>query len=399
MTNKIKTVAIEEIKHPERFLNEPLLTKEEVKSAIDLAMEQLRVNMEYFKEEFPTPATFDNIYPKMDNTEWTNGFWTGELWLGYEYTNEEAMKKLAQANDRSFLDRVKKRIELDHHDLGFLYTPSCMAEYKLLHTPEAKEASILAADKLIERYQEVGGFIQAWGELGKPEHYRLIIDCLLNIQLLFWASEQTGDPKYAQMATQHFYTSANNVIRDDASAFHTFYFDPKTGEPLKGVTRQGYSDDSAWARGQAWGIYGIPLTYRFVKDEDCFGLFKGMTNYFLNRLPKDHVSYWDLIFGDGSGHSRDSSATATAVCGMHEMLKHLPEVDSDKLTYKYAMHAMLRSLIDNYANREIKLGRPLLLHGVYSWHSGKGVDEGNIWGDYYYLEALIRFYKDWELYW
>lgn len=399
MTNKIKTVAIEEIKNPERFLNQPLLTKEEVKAAIDLAMEQLHVNMEYFKEEFPTPATFDNIYPKMDNTEWTNGFWTGELWLGYEYTNEEAMKKLAQANDRSFLDRVKRRIELDHHDLGFLYTPSCMAEYKLLHTPEAKEASILAADKLIERYQEVGGFIQAWGELGKPEHYRLIIDCLLNIQLLFWASEQTGDPKYAQMATQHFYTSANNVIRDDASAFHTFYFDPKTGEPVKGVTRQGYSDDSAWARGQAWGIYGIPLTYRFVKDEDCFGLFKGMTNYFLNRLPKDHVSYWDLIFGDGSGHSRDSSATATAVCGIHEVLKHLPEVDSDKLTYKYAMHAMLRSLIDNYANREIKPGRPLLLHGVYSWHSGKGVDEGNIWGDYYYLEALIRFYKDWELYW
>lgn len=399
MTNKIKTVAIEEIKNPEHFLDQPLLTKAEVKAAIDLAMEQLRVNMAYFKDEFPTPATFDNLYPKMDNTEWTNGFWTGELWLGYEYTNEEAMKELAQANDRSFLDRVEKRIELDHHDLGFLYTPSCMAEYKLLHTPEARKAAILAADKLIERYQEVGGFIQAWGELGKPEHYRLIIDCLLNIQLLFWASEQTGDPKYAQMATQHFYTSANNVIRDDASAFHTFYFDPKTGEPLKGVTRQGYSDDSAWARGQAWGIYGIPLTYRFVKDEDCFGLFKGMTNYFLNRLPKDHVSYWDLIFGDGSGHSRDSSATATAVCGMHEMLKHLPEVDSDKLTYKYAMHAMLRSLIDNYANREIKPGRPLLLHGVYSWHSGKGVDEGNIWGDYYYLEALIRFYKDWELYW
>ena len=399
MTNIIKTVAIEEIKNPERFLDQPLLTKAEVKAAIDLAMEQLRVNMAYFKDEFPTPATFDNLYPKMDNTEWTNGFWTGELWLGYEYTNEEAMKQLAQANDRSFLDRVEKRIELDHHDLGFLYTPSCMAEYKLLHTPEARKAAILAADKLIERYQEVGGFIQAWGELGKPEHYRLIIDCLLNIQLLFWASEQTGDPKYAQMATQHFYTSANNVIRDDASAFHTFYFDPKTGEPLKGVTRQGYSDDSAWARGQAWGIYGIPLTYRFVKDEDCFGLFKGMTNYFLNRLPKDHVSYWDLIFGDGSGHSRDSSATATAVCGMHEMLKHLPEVDRDKLTYKYAMHAMLRSLIDNYANREIKPGRPLLLHGVYSWHSGKGVDEGNIWGDYYYLEALIRFYKDWELYW
>lgn len=170
-------------------------------------------------------------------------------------------------------------------------------------------------------------------------------------------------------------------------------------QPFKGVTRQGYSDDSCWARGQSWGVYGIPLTYRHLKDESCFDLFKGVTNYFLNRLPKDHVSYWDLIFNDGSAQSRDSSATAIAVCGIHEMLKHLPEVDADKDIYKHAMHAMLRSLIEHYANDQFTPGGTSLLHGVYSWHSGKGVDEGNIWGDYYYLEALIRFYKDWNLYW
>lgn len=395
----IKKVNIETIERPERFLNTPLLTKAEVEAAIEKALKQVYVNMGYFGEDYPTPATFDNIYRVMDNTEWTNAFWTGCLWLAYEYSQDEKIKDLAHKNVLSFLERVNNRVELDHHDLGFLYTPSCMAEYRINGDEKALEASIKAADKLIERYQEKGGFIQAWGELGHKDHYRLIIDCLLNIQLLFFASEQTGDPKYKEIAENHFYASANNVVRDDASAFHTFYFDPETGEPVKGVTRQGFSDDSAWARGQAWGIYGIPLSYRKMKDEQQINLFKGMTNYFLNRLPEDKVSYWDLIFGDGSGHARDSSATATAVCGIHEMLKYLPEVDEDKLTYKYAMHAMLRSLIENYTNDEFVEGRPLLLHGVYSWHSGKGVDEGNIWGDYYYLEALLRFYKDWELYW
>lgn len=256
----IKKINIEKIKNPQRFMDVPLLTKEEVKSAIDEAVKQIRINMDYFKENFPTPATKDNIYPIMDNTEWTNGFWTGDLWLAYEYTKDEKIKDLAHKNVLSFLKRINKRVELDHHDLGFLYTPSCMAEYKINGSKEALEASIKAADKLIERYQEKGGFIQAWGELGEKEHYRLIIDCMLNIQLLFFAYEQTGDKKYYDIATNHFYASVNNVIRDDASSFHTFYFDPLTGEPLKGVTRQGYSDDSCWARGQSWGVYGIPLS-------------------------------------------------------------------------------------------------------------------------------------------
>ncbi|WP_159795185.1 glycoside hydrolase family 88 protein [Streptococcus halichoeri] len=399
MSSRIRKVAIEKIECPERFLNNALLTREEVEKAIERALKQLYLNMGYFDNRFPTPATFDNHYKVMDNTEWTNGFWTGCLWLAYEYTGDVAIKAMAHKQVLSFLERVNQKIELDHHDLGFLYSPSCMAEYRINGNEQALDAALKAADKLMERYQVKGKFIQAWGELGQKDHYRLIIDCLLNIQLLFFASEQTGEVRYKEVASKHFYTSANTVIREDASAYHTYYFDPETGAPLKGVTRQGYSDDSAWARGQAWGVYGIPLSYRKMRDDDQIALFKGMTNYFLNRLPADNVSYWDLIFNDDSAQSRDSSATAIAICGMHEMLKYLPEVDADKETYKYAMHTMLRSLIDKYANTEYQAGRPLLLHGVYSWHSGKGVDEGNIWGDYYYLEALMRFYKDWDLYW
>ena len=397
--NVIKKIHVEPINRKAEYEAAGFLTREEVTAAMDRVADQVRCNMEYFGTRFPSSATRNQTYGVIDNIEWTDGFWTGLLWLCYEYTGDDAFKNLALKNVDSFLNRVKKRIELDHHDLGFLYSLSCVAGYKLTGSAEGRKAGLLAADKLMERFQEKGGFIQAWGELGARDNYRLIIDCLLNIPLLHWAFLETGKPVYRNAAMRHYEAACNNVIRDDASAYHTFYFDPETGEPLKGVTRQGYSDDSAWARGQAWGIYGIPLNYRYVKDDSAFNLFKGMTNYFLNRLPEDEVCYWDLIFTDGSNQSRDSSAAAIGVCGIHEMLKYLPEVESDKNTYRHAMHCILRSLMERYTAPEIKPGNPVLLHGVYSWHSGKGVDEGNIWGDYYYMEALMRFYKDWNLYW
>ena len=397
--NVIKKIHVEPINRKAEYEAAGFLTREEVTAAMDRVADQVRCNMEYFGTRFPSSATRNQTYGVIDNIEWTDGFWTGLLWLCYEYTGDDAFKNLALKNVDSFLNRVEKRIELDHHDLGFLYSLSCVAGYKLTGSAEGRKAGLLAADKLMERFQEKGGFIQAWGELGARDNYRLIIDCLLNIPLLHWAFLETGKPVYRNAAMRHYEAACNNVIRDDASAYHTFYFDPETGEPLKGVTRQGYSDDSAWARGQAWGIYGIPLNYRYVKDDSAFNLFKGMTNYFLNRLPEDEVCYWDLIFTDGSNQSRDSSAAAIGVCGIHEMLKYLPEVESDKDTYRHAMHCILRSLMERYTAPEIKPGNPVLLHGVYSWHSGKGVDEGNIWGDYYYMEALMRFYKDWNLYW
>ena len=397
--NVIKKIHVEPINRKAEYEAAGFLTREEVTAAMDRVADQVRCNMEYFGTRFPSSATRNQTYGVIDNIEWTDGFWTGLLWLCYEYTGDDAFKNLALKNVDSFLNRVEKRIELDHHDLGFLYSLSCVAGYKLTGSAEGRRAGLLAADKLMERFQEKGGFIQAWGELGARDNYRLIIDCLLNIPLLHWASLETGNPVYRNAALRHYEAACNNVIRDDASAYHTFYFDPETGEPLKGVTRQGYSDDSAWARGQAWGIYGIPLNYRYVKDDSAFILFKGMTNYFLNRLPEDEVCYWDLIFTDGSEQPRDSSAAAIGVCGIHEMLKYLPEVEPDKDTYRHAMHCILRSLMERYTAPETKAGNPVLLHGVYSWHSGKGVDEGNIWGDYYYMEALMRFYKDWNLYW
>lgn len=395
----MRKINIENIKEPNRFLSKSLLTKKEVETSIERAISIIEKNIDKYGDDFPAPATKNNQYEIIDNIEWTNGFWTGMLWLAYEYTKNDKFKKAAEKNVQSFKERVDKGVELDHHDLGFLYSLSCVSAYKVVGSEVGKEAALKAAERLTGRYQEKGQFIQAWGQLGAKDNYRLIIDCLLNIPLLYWANEQTGDEKYYNIAYNHYKTACGCVIREDASTHHTYYFDPETGKPIKGVTRQGYSDTSSWARGQAWGVYGIPLTYKYVKDIEAVDLYKSVLNYFLNRLPKDNVCYWDLIFKDEDNQSRDSSAAAIAVCGIHEMNKYLPETEENKEVYKYAMHTILRSLMENYTPKEDQNSDAILLHGVYSWHSGKGVDEGNIWGDYYYLEALIRFYKDWELYW
>ncbi|MGX7419965.1 glycoside hydrolase family 88 protein [Carnobacterium gallinarum] len=395
----MKQLTHEALQASERYLNNGLISKEKIDQAIQTCLLKVDANITKLGELYPTPATQNNAYQPIQNIEWTNGFWTGMLWLCYEYTEDEKYKNLAEKNVSSFLGRIQETIEVEHHDLGFLYSLSCVSAYKLTGNGDAKKAALLAADKLLERYQEKGEFIQAWGELGKKDNYRLIVDCLLNIPLLYWAAEITGEAHYRSAAEKHYQTTITYAIREDASAYHTYYFDPATGEPLEGKTRQGYSDDSSWARGQSWLIYGIALNQAYHQTTEETFLFESVTNYFLNRLPKDFVSYWDLIFDDDSEQSKDSSATAIAVCGMNLMDNFLPESNQHKLIYKYAQHAMLASLIDHYTESKTDGISALINEGVYSWHSGKGVNEGNIWGDYFYLEALIRFKKDWKMYW
>ena len=207
--------------------------------------------------------------------------------------------------------------------MGFVFIPSCVAAYKLEGNEQAKEAAIKAAEHLCTRYHDKGKFIQAWGNVNDPNAYRLIVDCLLNIPLLYWAAEVTGDKRFDEIAYQHFKTTIEVCCREDASTFHTYYFDVETGLPKKGVTAQGASDDSAWARGQTWGIYGPMLTYIYKKDEKALQTFKATTNYFLNHLPEDYIAYWDLQYTDGDGEPKDSSAAAIALCGILEGIKHM----------------------------------------------------------------------------
>jgi len=394
----MKNIIDEGIKDMKKFETAPVLTQEQLKDAFHQALKKIDENLETFTYKFPASASKNNVYPAVDNTDWTSSFWTGMLWLAYEMTGDEKYRKVAEIHLDSFKERIEEGKHIDTHDLGFLYSLSCVAAYKPTGNEDAKETALKAANHLIGRYKEKGEFIQAWGSIHDPKNYRLIIDCCMNLPLLYWASEVTGDMKYHEIAYKHLKTAMATVIREDASTYHTFYFDPDTGAPLKGVTHQGYSDDSCWSRGQAWGIYGLPLSYVYTKDKEIIEVYKKITNYFLNRLPEDYIPYWDLIFTSGD-EPRDSSAATIAVCGMLEMDQWLDEKDPMKKIYSNAVQLILKSLMDNYTTKDMPESNGLLLHAVYGKPQGNGVDECNIWGDYYYMEALVRLMKDWKRYW
>lgn len=391
------------------FEDMPCITDGEVNHALDFSGEQVVRNLPVFTHKFQKAYSEGNFYQPVDNDDWTNGFWTGEIWLSYEHALEkggkdaQSLKEAGQIQVESFLHRINHKIMVDHHDMGFLYSPSCVAAYKLTGNEKAKEAAIKAADQLISRYHPVGEFIQAWGPMNAPENYRLIIDCLLNLPLLYWASEETGDDKYREIAEKHIHTAVKNVVREDYSTWHTFFFDMKTGAPDHGATCQGYRDGSAWARGQAWGVYGCALAYKYTKREEYIDLFRHVTQYYLEHLPKDMVPFWDLEFTDGDDQPRDSSSASIAACGMLEMIKYMDEKEA--AIYKKYAKQIMKSLYDNYAVKNPEESNGLVLHSTYSNHSPYntcnhcGVDECNIWGDYFYMEALTRLHKDWKLYW
>lgn len=371
------------------------MEKRKIKEAFDRAQEIVKRHMPEFEGGFPAPASQNNWYRKIDNIDWTAGFYTGMLWMFYEEGGDEAFRRAAQTHVQSFDQRIEKRIWVDHHDMGFIYSPSCVAAYRLTGDGEARKTALKAADNLRSRFQEKGQFIQAWGLIGDPGEYRLIIDCLLNLPLLYWASEETGDGSYRQVALAHLKTAMSVLVREVFSTYHTYYFDRETGKPAYGATKQGYSDESAWSRGQAWGIYGFALNYPHCREKGLANLWKGVTDYFLAHLPEDRAAYWDLYFMDGD-EPRDSSASAIAVCGILEACRQ------GLCGEDYARRAMeiLESLIDNYAAGPEEDGNGVLKHSTYGRLLGEGIDEYCLWGDYFYVEALMRaLHPDWRMYW
>jgi len=387
----------------ESLLSYEMMSSEQAKEALKLAVSLVEGNVDAFTDCFPDSNSQNNFYPKSENVEWTTGFWTGEIWLAYEETGLEKLKRAGEVHVESFMDRIVRRIDVDHHDMGFLYSPSCVAAWKLTGNETAKKAALLAADNLMSRFCEKGQFFQAWGQLGAPDNYRLIIDCLLNMPLLFWASEVTGDAKYADHAKAHIRTAMQYIVRPDYSTYHTYFFNPETGEPVKGVTHQGHRHGSAWTRGQAWGIYGSAMAYRYIQDKAYQEIFEKVTEYFLLHLPSDLIPYWDFDFDDGSNEPRDSSSAAIAACGMLEMARHM--TGEQARYYEEMAKRLLLALRKNCAVTAKEQSNGLLLHGTYARKSdqnpcaNRGVDECNTWGDYYYLEGLVRINRDWKSYW
>lgn len=365
--------------------------KESLQKAMEYCLEKTRNNCADFETKFPTSQSCNYMYGQTDCTDWTESFWTGILWLSWEMTGERIYADTAEKQLALFAQRIRGRRNTDTHDLGFLYTLSCVAAYKLTGNAEARDTALQAAGCLMERFHEKGGFLQAWGSLEDKNNYRLIIDCLMNIPLLYWAAEETGNRIYRESAQSHLNATLKTIVREDSSTYHTFFFDPETGAALRGETNQGLSDDSCWARGQAWAIYGLALSYRYTGLDEIIPLWKRVTGFFTEHLPKDHVPFWDLCFVEGD-EPRDTSAAAIAICGILEMNRLVPEAG-----YADEAERMLESLADKYTTRGMK-SNGLLKEGMYGRPRGDK-SECNIWGDYFFMEALIRKHKNWNPYW
>lgn len=382
--------------------------------AFQAALARIDANLAPFETLFPDDTTRGSVYyPRAVpahlaglglqpgcNVGWTTSFWTGQLWLAYQWTQDEKYCRVAEGHLADFRARLDRQLDVDHHDLGFLYTLSAIAPWRLTGSEYARETAVLAARTMMNRYIPAAGIFQAWGRMDDPEQRgRTIIDCMMNLPLLYWASQVTGEPAFAAAAETHARKSAAHFFRPDDTTFHTFYFDVETGAPRYGKTAQGAGDHSCWARGQAWAIYGFALSYRYTRAAVFLEYASRAADYFLAHLPADRVAYWDLVFTDGSGEERDSSSAAIAACGLLELASWLP-AGAKTAAYRAEAEAMARSLSEGYATQETPASNAQILHGVYSKPANHGVDEANLWGDYFYVEALMRLaHPDWEPYW
>lgn len=387
------------------FDNKPEISAEEVRDGLETCTRQIIHILPEFKDTFPKAASESLFYEKApSNGDWTTGFWTGEVWLAYEFSGEECLKEAALLQCDSFYNRITTKYNINSHDMGFLYSPSCVAAYKLTGSETAKEAALMAADNLITMFREKGQFIQSINNPANCQEYRMIVDTLLNLPILYWASEMTGDEKYKNIAIAHFKTTNRFAIRENGSSIQATRFDRETGEHVCNYTRQGYSDASTWSRGQAWVVYGPALSYKYTGLELCKEVFEKTTKYFLENLPDDLIAYFDLDIIEGDEWPRDSSASAIAACGMLEMAKYL-ETDEAEY-YVSCAKKIIKSLYDNYMVRDFSMSNGLLLYGTYCCKTDYnlmtrdlGKDECTSFGDYFFMEALMRLYKDWEMYW
>ncbi|WPC09725.1 glycoside hydrolase family 88 protein [Globicatella sp. PHS-GS-PNBC-21-1553] len=363
-------------------------------------LEKIRKNQSKFFDKIPWAASKDLKYPVEENDYWTASFWIGQLFLVKEYFNSNEFDMVIKKQLETFDNRLKNKVELETHDIGFLYILSAIADYKINGTESSKKMAIDAADALMIRFNEKAGIIQAWGKLDDlDEGGRMIIDCLMNLPLLYFATEMTGDDRYRKAANRHAKQTQKYIVRENATTFHTYFFDRRTGEGIKGETAQGFSDDSCWARGQAWGIYGFTLSYLYTGDYSYLETAQLLADYFISQLPSDNVCYWDLVFNDGSHEERDSSAAAIAASGLLELAKQLPLSNNRRQQYEEKAVQIAKSLSQNYITKDNEEADGLLLHAVYDKNSNKGVDESVIWGDYFYVETLVRLGREWNKYW
>lgn len=323
---------------------------------------------------------------KASKEEWCSGFWPGILWYDYEATGDEAVRKEAEQFTAS-LKFLSETPAFDH-DLGFLVFCSYGNGYRLTHNPEYKQVLLNTADTLATLFNPRVGTILSWPRnVALYGGHNTIMDNMINLELLFWAAKNGGDPHLAEIAVSHADTTMKYHFRPDYSSYHVAVYDTLSGRFLRGVTHQGRADSSMWARGQAWAIYGYTVVYRETRDERYLDFVQKVADVYLKRLPEDYIPYWDFDDPAIPDAPRDASAACVVASALLELSTYLPGDKGEE--YRAAAINMLASLSsDRYRCGDAKPA--FLLHSTGHKPAGSEIDASIIYADYYYIEALLR---------
>ncbi|WP_074537433.1 glycoside hydrolase family 88 protein [Cellulophaga baltica] len=321
--------------------------------------------------------------------DWCSGFWPGVLWYAYEASNDASLKKEAAA----FMAPIKTIAynSARNHDIGFMVYCSFGNGYRITGNPEYKEVLLSAADTLATLYNDKVGSILSWPEKREEYAHNTIIDNMMNLELLFWAAKNGGDQRLYDIATSHAEVTMNNLVREDNSLYHLGSFNEETGKFLKGYTHQGYADESMWARGQTWGIYGFAMAYRETGRKDFLETSIKLADHFLERLPEDGIPFWDFDDPKIPNAPKDASAAAIAACGMFEIANLVEDV-----TLKNKFNTAATKFVEILSSDAYYSGdknQALLLHSTGHLPNNSEIDMPIIYADYYYMEALMRLKK------
>ena len=314
---------------------------------------------------------------------WTSGFYPGTLWYCYEYSNDPQVRAAAE----EMTSRVEKqKYTTSNHDVGFIINCSFGNGYRLTHNEAYREVIETAAKSLSTRFHPVTGCTRSWNS--KKWQFSVIIDNMMNLELMFEATRLSGDSTFYDIARKHADTTMANHFRADNSCYHVVDYDPETGEVRKKQTAQGYADESAWARGQAWALYGYTMCYRYTHDVKYLEQAEKIYGFIFNNknLPEDLVPYWDFDAPKIPDEPRDASAAACTASALYELSTYIPGKG-----YKEKADKIMESLASPAYRAEVGTnGNFILMHSVGSIPHGAEIDVPLNYADYYFLEALMR---------
>lgn len=375
----------------EEYIKENKAWIDEVWSKLDNKVSKVAVKS---REKIPY-TTVNGVHDDKQGdkiTWWTNGFWGGLMWVMYAGTESEANKAEYKATaDRAeiLMDKAFEDMTKLHHDVGFMWHISSGASYKLTGNKASRNRDILAAMTLASRYNLRGDFIRSWN--GQQQAGWTIIDCMMNIPQLYWASEQIGDDRFKQIAVHYADMAMEDHVRPDGSVNHIVSHDLETGDVIETFGGQGYGVGSTWSRGEAWALYGFILTYIHTKDEKYLDVAKKVANYTIANLAADDWLPLVDYRAPEAPVMHDSTAGAITACGLIEIAKHVPE--NEQKMYITAAIKLLKAMEKEWCNWSDDEDA-VLMKGTERYiianDGEKGLHIPIIYGDFFFAEAILK---------